>query len=338
MFSIGSLEEYGKMKTAQSTYPLRLPRSVKAEVERRAKKDGISVNQFVATAVAEKLAVMNTGEFFAERRNRANFEAFDRIMQRKGGEKPREGDEISTYPEQQSDKPRIPETNSENVVIYLARGRYAVEQMRAFQAEHPEYQVQGQLVAEVGMKDDILFVQHEGETIGALAVHDVGDGKFLEFGTCLIAQGARGFGLEYMLRSIAITHAFLVDPENFEIAQMFAVVSADALAAVHSLEQAGFVRDDKLFSDVAARDWAAIQKRGGAVYRLSEEAKKNSLSFVADQAPNFRLSNRSDGTVMHVRAQFPWLKEPEVQKVLREAANRPDTVRMGRASRKKSRT
>jgi hypothetical protein len=82
------------MKTAQSTYPLRLPRSVKAEVERMAKKDGVSVNQFVATAVAEKLAVMNTAAFFAERRTRADFAAFDRILRRKTGEKPREGDEV----------------------------------------------------------------------------------------------------------------------------------------------------------------------------------------------------------------------------------------------------
>jgi hypothetical protein len=82
------------MKT-QSTYPLRLPRSVKAEVERRAKEDGISINQFVATAVAEKLAVMNTAVFFAERRNRANFKAFDRIMRRKGGEPPASDDTIS---------------------------------------------------------------------------------------------------------------------------------------------------------------------------------------------------------------------------------------------------
>lgn len=81
------------MKTAQSTYPLRLPRSVKAEVERRAKADGVSINQFVATAVSEKLAAMNTAVFFAERRNRADFAAFDRIMKRKGGEKPRPGDE-----------------------------------------------------------------------------------------------------------------------------------------------------------------------------------------------------------------------------------------------------
>lgn len=79
------------MKTAQSPYPLRLPRSMKAEVERRARAEGISVNQFVATAVAEKLAVMNTAEFFAERHNRADFDAFDRILNRKGGEPPREG-------------------------------------------------------------------------------------------------------------------------------------------------------------------------------------------------------------------------------------------------------
>ena len=80
------------MKNAPSTYPLRLPRSVKAEVERRAKADGVSINQFVATAVAEKLAAMNTAQFFAERREKADFTAFDRIMRRKGGELPRPED------------------------------------------------------------------------------------------------------------------------------------------------------------------------------------------------------------------------------------------------------
>jgi hypothetical protein len=82
------------MKT-QSTYPLRLPRSIKAEVERRAKEDGISINQFVATAVAEKLAAMNTVAFFTERRNRADFKAFDRLMRRKGGEPPAPDDTIA---------------------------------------------------------------------------------------------------------------------------------------------------------------------------------------------------------------------------------------------------
>jgi hypothetical protein len=83
------------MKSPQSTYPLRLPRSVKAEVERLAKADGISINQFVATAVSEKLAAMNTAAFFAERRKRADFTTFDRLIRRKGGDAPRPGDKIS---------------------------------------------------------------------------------------------------------------------------------------------------------------------------------------------------------------------------------------------------
>ena len=76
------------MKKPHSTYPLRLPLSIKAEVERRARADGISINQFVATAVAEKLAAMNTATFFAERRDKADFTAFDRIMRRDGGVAP----------------------------------------------------------------------------------------------------------------------------------------------------------------------------------------------------------------------------------------------------------
>ena len=80
--------------TRKTTFPLRLPRSIKAEVEQLAREEGISVNQFVATAVAEKLAVMRSAEFFASRKARADFTAFDRIMSRKGGEPPRPGDEL----------------------------------------------------------------------------------------------------------------------------------------------------------------------------------------------------------------------------------------------------
>ena len=79
--------------TSVSTYPLRLPRSVKAAVEKIAKEEGISLNQFVATAVAEKLAAMNTATFFAERKVRADIKAFKRILKRKGGVPPRSGDE-----------------------------------------------------------------------------------------------------------------------------------------------------------------------------------------------------------------------------------------------------
>jgi hypothetical protein len=76
-----------------NTYPLRLPRSVKAAVEQLAKEEGISLNQFVATAVAEKLAAMRTATFFAERRDRADLDAFRTVLSREGGEPPRSGDE-----------------------------------------------------------------------------------------------------------------------------------------------------------------------------------------------------------------------------------------------------
>ena len=41
-----------------ATYPLRLPRSIRAAVEQYSKQDGTSINQFVNTAVAEKLAAL----------------------------------------------------------------------------------------------------------------------------------------------------------------------------------------------------------------------------------------------------------------------------------------
>ncbi len=81
------------------TYPLRLPRSLKKAVEEQSREDGTSINQFVATAVAEKLSALQTAEFFASRKARADFKAFDRIMRRRGGEKPRTGDEIPPRPQ-----------------------------------------------------------------------------------------------------------------------------------------------------------------------------------------------------------------------------------------------
>ncbi len=77
-----------------NTYPLRLPRSLKKAVERLSREDGTSINQFVATAVAEKVAALETARFFEDRRKLADFKAFDKIMRRRGGEAPRKDDEI----------------------------------------------------------------------------------------------------------------------------------------------------------------------------------------------------------------------------------------------------
>lgn len=80
--------------TTPASYALRLPRSIKTEVERAARRDGISMNQFIATAVAEKLSALETREFFERRAARADYAAFDRIMQREGGEPPRDDDRL----------------------------------------------------------------------------------------------------------------------------------------------------------------------------------------------------------------------------------------------------
>jgi hypothetical protein len=81
------------------TYPLRLPASIKAEAERLAASEGTSLKQFVATAVAEKVAALRTASYFAERKGRADWAAFDKLMSRPGGEPPRAGDEPPPPPE-----------------------------------------------------------------------------------------------------------------------------------------------------------------------------------------------------------------------------------------------
>jgi hypothetical protein len=54
------------------TYPLKLPRSVKQAAAQLAKADGVSLNQFIASAVAEKAGSIKSAEIFlAERAGRA---------------------------------------------------------------------------------------------------------------------------------------------------------------------------------------------------------------------------------------------------------------------------
>ncbi len=73
------------------TYPLRLPRSLKDAVERLSREDGTSINQFVATAVAEKVSALETARFFAQGKARADFKAFEKIMKRRRGRGPAAG-------------------------------------------------------------------------------------------------------------------------------------------------------------------------------------------------------------------------------------------------------
>ena len=75
-------------------YTLCLPASLKREVEKVARDDGTSLNQFIVTAVAEKLSALRTADFFEERRQRADIGAALEVMARARGETPRDGDEV----------------------------------------------------------------------------------------------------------------------------------------------------------------------------------------------------------------------------------------------------
>lgn len=53
---------------SRATYPLKLPNSVKDAAARLAKRDGVSLNQWIASAVAQKVGVIETAESFLKRR------------------------------------------------------------------------------------------------------------------------------------------------------------------------------------------------------------------------------------------------------------------------------
>jgi hypothetical protein len=67
---------------SKSTYPLRLPPSVKAAAARLAREDGVSLNQFIAAAVAEKVGTLDTaGELLRRRVADARPEDLLRFLQ-----------------------------------------------------------------------------------------------------------------------------------------------------------------------------------------------------------------------------------------------------------------
>ena len=82
-----------KRQKQTSVYPLRLPTSLKTAVREVSRRDGTSINQFVTTAVAEKLSAMRTADFFAEHRAQADIEGARLILRRPGGQPPDPADQ-----------------------------------------------------------------------------------------------------------------------------------------------------------------------------------------------------------------------------------------------------
>lgn len=80
---------------SKSTYPLKLPVSVKRAAQRLAKEDGVSLNQWIAVAVAQKVGVVETAEdFFARRRANADPRRLMELLKHAPRTKPMPGDEL----------------------------------------------------------------------------------------------------------------------------------------------------------------------------------------------------------------------------------------------------
>jgi hypothetical protein len=79
---------------SKATYPLKLPASVKAAAQRLAKQDGVSLNQWIASAVAQKVGVVETaGELLRKRAERATGQGLKHFLDRAADEPPPPGDE-----------------------------------------------------------------------------------------------------------------------------------------------------------------------------------------------------------------------------------------------------
>jgi predicted transcriptional regulator len=63
-----------------STISIQIPHSLKQQVERLAESDGITIDQFFSSAVAEKIAALEAGDYLANRAKRADRNAFLNVL------------------------------------------------------------------------------------------------------------------------------------------------------------------------------------------------------------------------------------------------------------------
>ena len=79
---------------SKATYPLKLPISIKTAAAKLAKEDGVSLNQWIASAVAEKVGAVETAaEFFKRRAGKAKPKDLLWFLDRAPPKPPMRGDE-----------------------------------------------------------------------------------------------------------------------------------------------------------------------------------------------------------------------------------------------------
>jgi hypothetical protein len=77
-----------------STLSLRLPESIHRKLTQVAEREGISINQMINSAIAEKLAALMTEEYLAERAARGSDRKFKAVLAKVRDKDPDEGDEL----------------------------------------------------------------------------------------------------------------------------------------------------------------------------------------------------------------------------------------------------
>ncbi|KHE92112.1 MAG: type II toxin-antitoxin system HicB family antitoxin [Candidatus Scalindua rubra] len=77
-----------------SALSLRLPDSIHRHIKEVAKKEGVSINQFISSAVSEKISALLTEDYLKERAGRARKKDLKQILDKVPDRKPLPGDEI----------------------------------------------------------------------------------------------------------------------------------------------------------------------------------------------------------------------------------------------------
>jgi len=77
-----------------SSISLRLPDSLHETARELAKKDHISINQLVATALAEKISALMTQGYLEERAKRGKRSKFDRALAKVSNNEPEKKDRL----------------------------------------------------------------------------------------------------------------------------------------------------------------------------------------------------------------------------------------------------
>jgi hypothetical protein len=88
-----------------TTLSLRLPESLHRKLAEVAEAEGVSLNQLISSAAAEKLAALTTEEYLTRRAKRASASKFDAAMRKVPKALPMPGDELPAgYPRRRKTK------------------------------------------------------------------------------------------------------------------------------------------------------------------------------------------------------------------------------------------